>query len=256
MKQRFFYLSPESEALFATNGLTSFDALWDAEISLVDEPNRDGEGWSEVGVLVLKADDGKEHRFYLKRQFNYHGRRLNNPFVKVPEALREWCNIQALDAVGITTMAVACCARDRVRDADRALFATCELEGYLDMRAWWDLGLSAEQRLTALRAIGGLTAEMHNAGYRHGCLYPKHVYIKTSAASDIRLIDIEKSRRIFTRRGAIRDLDSLLRRSEFLTPEEVGQLLSAYRKAARRSWRDGKLESLLSAKRAAKRAKR
>ncbi len=255
MKRRFFYLSPESKALFSAHGLTNFEALWGARITLVDEPNRDGKGWSEVGVLELGNNDGNLHRFYLKRQLNYNGRRLKNPLQKVPLALREWRNIEALEGAGIATMKVACAARDRVGGSDRALFATFELAGYLDMYAWWRQKHSVDEKIAALKAIGSLAAELHNAKYNHSCFYPKHIYIRETDASDVRMIDLEKSRRIFTRRGAIRDLDTLLRRLDFLSEEEVGQLLSAYRNAAEAGWRDGRLEKALYGQAVIKEAK-
>jgi len=252
MKKQFFYLASETEDLFSSAGLNNFEALWNANITLVDEPNRAGDGWSEVGVLVLTDTAGQEQRFYLKRQYNYNCRRQENPLRSIPEGIREWLNIQALDRASIATMDVACCARDSVRGTDRALFATRALEDYQDLTQWWSANRSAEQKTMALQAIGRLIARLHNAGYKHGCLYPKHVYIADANPDDIRLIDLEKCKRIFSKRGSLRDLDTLLRRYADFTNEDQQQLLSAYIAESAANWSLPALQKAVAGRMAAK----
>ena len=241
MKKHFFYLAPDAEALFVANGVADFEALWNAEITLVDQPNREGGGWSEVGILELASGDGNYRRFYLKRQYNYSSRLVEKPLQTIPKALREWRNIQALDRAAIPTMSVACAARNGISGSDRALFATCALEEYRDLSEWWPGDTLEDEKTSVLQSLGRLIARLHNAGYNHGCLYPKHIYISDTNTSDIRLIDLEKCKRIFSKRGALRDLDSLLRRGTFWSDKHKACLLATYREKSSASWTESSL---------------
>ena len=234
MNKNFFYLHPEAEKLFQNNGLNSFDAIWRADVELVDAPNIARGGWSEVGRLDL-ADEFGMGSFYVKRQQNFHCRLLSKPWQRIPLALREWLSITELTAAGIAALDVVCAARQH-GDCDRMVLVTRALDDYQDMNSWFDQHGSKAERLDTLSAIGKIAARLHNAGFVHGCLYPKHIYINCKNGEDVRLIDFEKCKRIWTARGGLRDLDTLLRRFKAFDDEDRKVFLQAYIAEGKSGW--------------------
>ena len=83
--------------LFQQQGYGDFDALWNASLERVDEPNRTRGGHSEVGRLYLSNSRGGEQVFYLKRQLNYTSKTLSHPFTGIPPdpaRIRHYSNAQ------------------------------------------------------------------------------------------------------------------------------------------------------------------
>ncbi len=71
---------------------------------------------------------------------------------------------------------------------------------------------------------------MHRAGQRHGCLYPKHVFLRESDGRyESCLIDLEKNRPLlFGRSDRLRDLEPLVRRATNWSDEDLRRLIAAY----------------------------
>lgn len=222
----------------AAAGLASFTALWDVATTGVESGNAARGGSSAVGVLELATAAGPQ-RYYLKRQHNFNCRTLRHCWRGIPLVQREWQAIAALRERGIATLEVAAFGRERRAGADRALLLTRALDAYQDLDAWLAENPQQPVRHQLLEAIGALLAALHTAGWRHGCLYPKHLFVaRDFAAGDdgvpLRLIDLEKCKRIRRRFAGLRDLDTLLRHCKALDAPLRERLLAAYLRA--RGW--------------------
>ncbi|MFZ5655111.1 MAG: lipopolysaccharide kinase InaA family protein [Pseudomonadota bacterium] len=213
-------------------GLDSFAALWAVATAPVEAGNRARGGESAVGILELSAPEGPR-RYYLKRQRNFNCRTLRHCWRGIPLAQREWQAIQALQARGIATLEVAAFGRERRGGEDRALLLTRALDDHQDLDAWLAAHPEAEFRQHLAAAVGALLAALHRSGWRHGCLYPKHLFVARDFAAGagpaaLRLIDLEKCKRIRRRWGGLRDLDTLLRHCPALDAPLRERILAAY----------------------------
>lgn len=235
MSTRWVVTATERELLTGA-GLASFAALWDAVTVAVETGNAARGGSSSVGLLELPTPAGPR-RYYLKRQENFNCRTLRHCWRGIPLAQREWQAIAALRAQGIATLEVAAFGRELHAGADRALLLTQALDGYRDLDAWLAENPEQPMRERLMTAIGTLLATLHDARWRHGCLYPKHLFVADdpAAAVPLRLIDLEKCKRIRCRNAGLRDLDTLLRYGAELNAPLRERLLAAYSGARR--WR-------------------
>lgn len=231
MSARLILADTERE-LLAAAGLASFAALWDARVAGAEAGNAARGGTSAVGVLELATATGPQ-RYYLKRQRNFNCRTLRHCWRGIPLAQREWQAIAALRDRGIATLEVAAYGRERGGGDDRALLLTRALDAYQDLDAWLAENPQQPERERLMAAVGALLAALHAAGWRHGCLYPKHLFVARAFAAGevavpLRLIDLEKCKRIRRRGAGLRDLDTLLRHCPALDAPLRERLLAAY----------------------------
>ncbi|PHS75244.1 MAG: lipopolysaccharide kinase [Porticoccus sp.] len=240
MKAQFFQLEPAFAAFFESLNLDHFAAWWNAAIERVDEPNLTRGGRSEVGQLSVPVSD-QRRTFYLKRQANYNCRTPGSPLRGIPVALREWQKINWLKNQGIQTLEVVCVGRESLRE-DRAILATAALEQFSPFDVWLARPMPDRERAKGLRALGQLIGRLHAAGVKHGCLYAKHIYFSDNDSTELRLIDLEKCKRIYSRWAGLRDLDTLLRHSPSLTEDERRLLYAAYNEASPYPWSLASLE--------------
>ena len=220
------FIAAQDRALLEQHGLASFDALWALKLEAVDEPNTERGGWSSVYRLDLG-----EAAFYLKRQSNHLSRSVLHPFGE-PTFAREFRNIQRYQRLAIPALQAAFFAQRRVAGEQRAILLTRALDGWSDLDsllAEWRAH-SEPQRGAILQACGTLARQLHGAGQMHGCFYPKHIFLRETAAGfDAQLIDLEKTRPLlFGRRDRVKDLEPLLRRASVWSDAEVAVLLAAY----------------------------
>ncbi|MGB5147324.1 MAG: lipopolysaccharide kinase InaA family protein [Porticoccaceae bacterium] len=236
-------IAPAERALLARHGLDGFDALWEASVIGVEAPNSARGGTSEVGVLELGAGADRR-RYYLKRQRNFNCRTPRHWLRGIPLAQREWLGIHALARIEIPTLEAIAFGRDRRPGDDRALLLTRALDAYLDLDTWLAQTQKAAPREHFAAAAGALLGQLHAAGWRHGCLYPKHLFVARDAflgddgsqnPVPLCLIDLEKCKRTWQRWGSLRDLDTLFRHCPALDPGLRETLLDAY--SARRGLR-------------------
>lgn len=220
------FIAAQDRALLEQRGLASFDALWALKLEAVDEPNTERGGWSSVYRLDLG-----ETAFYLKRQSNHLTRSVLHPFGE-PTFAREFRNIQRYQRLAIPALQTAFFAQRRVAGEQRAILLTRALDGWSDLDSLlveW-CARSEPQRSAILQACGTLARQLHGAGQMHGCFYPKHIFLRETAAGfDAQLIDLEKTRPLlFGRRDRVKDLEPLLRRASVWNDAEVAVLLAAY----------------------------
>lgn len=211
--------------------LDSFEALWKVEAELVDEPNRARGGYSSVSRLTLKDANGNPQVFYLKRQSNYLIRNIRHPLGE-PTVAREFYNIERYAQLGIPALQMAFFAQRRIEGEWRAILLTRNLDGYLPLDHWfvsWHT-LGYRQKRDLLGAAAKLIALLHASSIVHNCLYPKHIFLKsTEDGIEARLIDLENSRaHLFSPWGRMRDLEALYRRSQPPSRSQRLRFLLAY----------------------------
>ncbi|AYC34559.1 lipopolysaccharide kinase [Pseudomonas cavernae] len=220
------FIAAEDRALLERHGLASFDALWALKLAAVDEPNTERGGWSSVYRLDLG-----DAAYYLKRQSNHLACSLTYPFGESTFA-REFRNIQRYRVLGIPALQAAFFAERRAAGERRAILLTRALDGWQDLVQHLDdwPRLDAGRRSAILRACGELARRLHTAGQKHGCFYPKHIFLRATATGfEACLIDLEKTRPLLLgRRDRVKDLEPLLRRAQVWSAAEVEQLLNAY----------------------------
>ena len=220
------FIAAEDRAILERHGLCGFDALWALQLEAVDEPNTERGGWSSVYRLELG-----ESAYYLKRQSNHLTRSLRHPFGE-PTFAREFRNIQRYAELGIPALQAAFFGWRRIQGASGAILLTRALEGWSDLytlyQRWAEL--DAEQQRAVIRASAELARRLHVAGQLHGCFYPKHIFLR-GLGQDCEgcLIDLEKTRPlVLGRRDRIRDLETLIRRADPWTSEDIRYFIAVY----------------------------
>jgi hypothetical protein len=220
------HFSGRDKLILQAHRLDSFEALWALQLDSVDAPNVGRGGWSSVFRLDLG-----ETAYYLKRQSNYLSHTLRRPFGE-PTFSREFRNIQHYQRLGIPALQAAYFGERRVVGEWRAILLTHALDDWRDLQAWlgdWHM-LDAQARAGVLQACGELARTLHRAGQRHGCFYPKHIFIRPAGERfEACLIDLEKTRLLLPVRGdRIVDLEALIRRAAIWDESEVRMLIEAY----------------------------
>ena len=204
------YLADEESALFRRHGLDDFEALWKVQLAAVDEPNTEQGGWSEVFHLELEG-----RGFFIKRQSNYFTRSVVHPFGE-PTVAREFRTILRYQNLGIPSVQAVFFGERRVAGECRAILVTRALDGWSPLENfltdWPDRSEAEQHRI--ISSCARLVGHLHASGLRHGCLYPKHIFlIKREEEWSACLIDLEKTRRLwFGWRDQVRDLETFLRK--------------------------------------------
>lgn len=200
------------QPLLQKHNLNSFDALWSLQLQAVDEPNHKGDGHSTVAYLAL---DGQG--FYIKRQANYFTRSFHKPFGESTCA-REFRAISTFSKLKIPALQAAYFAERREAKQHQAILITYALSDWQELDyylAQWPQ-LKPEQQQGLIQASAKLVKTLHAAGQMHGCLYPKHIFIKESANTyAAQFIDLEKVRPLLLcTRDRVKDLETLIRRAK------------------------------------------
>lgn len=185
----------------------SFPGEW------VESPNERRGGFSGVQRVYL---DGRP-LLYRKQQSGHLYHSFRHPW-GCPTVMRETEALQDCKRLGVTVPSVVFSDCVKQQGVWQGLLLTEALEGFKsldDYRAdsdsqGWSDSLHTQVVLEVGRVLGRL-----NAGRRqHGCVYPKHVFLSIRGEQvDVALIDLEKSRKRFTRKQAARhDLRQSYRR--------------------------------------------
>ena len=215
------YISPGWKSLFLEAGL-DFDSLWGMDLPALDEPNtgRGRNGWSAVSRFTLKQPGGGKAELIIKRQQNHFSRTPGHPFRGVPTFQKEMVNILRYREAGVPALEPVYFARRRAGGGIRAILVTRYLEGYTALddltRRWQERGRPDRAVLNRIiRALAVPVRKIHEAGFQHNCLYPRHLLLRMEG-DDVRVkvIDLEKNkRRPFGDERRVRDLESLHRRT-------------------------------------------
>lgn len=199
------------------NGLRDFEALWKLDAVWFEAPNQRRGGWSGVSRCELNLPQGGKAAIFLKRQENHGTRTLSHPLSGVPTFLREFKRIMMYRDNAIPTLEPVYFGMRGRGKKQRAILATEELTGFVsleDLTRQWGRGNVPPrvERRPIIEAVADLLKKMHAHGIRHGCFFPKHVFVRVfpDKTVEARVIDLEKSRRRPLRvMCALRDLYSL-----------------------------------------------
>ncbi|MCF6356105.1 MAG: lipopolysaccharide kinase InaA family protein [Candidatus Polarisedimenticolaceae bacterium] len=208
------------QPILQQNGLDNFDALWNLDAEWFEEPNKERGGWSGVARIELKLPDGGMVGLFLKRQQNHMYKSPLHPIRGTLTFAREFKNIRHFQQIDVTTLDSIYFGQRRVNGNDQGILLTRELEGFSPIDAPQFLpgkgGLLASlpARKALFEKLAGLLRRLHAEKWQHGCLYPKHIFIKplSQETFEVRLIDLEKARRQpFRQQAIIRDLNTFSR---------------------------------------------
>jgi len=204
-----------------------FGAWWDAPGEWVEEPNRARSGWSGVMRVVAGGQ-----LYYVKKQQNYCCRTWKHPFGQ-PTVSREFQNIVSLSLLGLHVPVPVFHGARRQAGKLEAILVTEALTDFVDLDHL--PSLSDAQALALAQLAGNAVGCLHRAGFRHGCLYGKHLMTRDiEGTPQIAFIDLEKLRRgIFMGRSIRHDLEQLQRRQHIWNASHWQAFLVAHENALR-----------------------
>jgi hypothetical protein len=64
-------IPPEYLSILTTNQLDTFDRIWHLKMDWIESPNQKRGGWSGVGRIELKKNDGTPLNLFIKKQERY-----------------------------------------------------------------------------------------------------------------------------------------------------------------------------------------
>lgn len=215
-----------------------FSRWWDAHGEWVEAPNIRRGGNS--GVQRLHDEAGRT--LYVKRQTDHLHRSLRHPLGR-PTVLREAEALRAVAALEVPVPTVAYYGARKHDGQWHAILVTEALDGFLDLDTWYRQPQAPARRAAMLHQLALALARMHHGRWQHGCLYAKHVFVRSTGAGstiDIALLDLEKARRRLLPDMASRhDLDQLKRHRGPMPDADWADLLLHY-EHARRALRRGR----------------
>jgi len=229
-----YYNSTETRELFEHNQLSGFEQIWSLKTDWFEPPNHRRNGWSGVIKHPLTNTDGKITWIFIKRQENHNFKTLLHPLKGIPTFRREYDNIRHLSNHQIPTLTTLFYAERTIEEKHQAILITQSLEGYQSFTDFFaDSDKEIPQRAEIMTLTGQIIRKMHDAHFRHNCLYAKHLFVSChangTARVDIRLIDLEKLKWLPLLSQVRRnDLSRLIRRGEPLFYEDLKIILSSY----------------------------
>ncbi|MDH4582458.1 InaA protein [Pseudomonas sp. BN415] len=153
----------------------SFDKWWDTYGEWFDSEDQLLSG--ESGIQRLHTQDGQV--LYSKRQINHFHHDLVHPFGE-PAILHEMRALQALAKLGIRVPKVVFSAARKTETEWQALLITESLDGFISLEAWYAQPMQANLRQQLIQQLANTIARMHRAGWEHGRLYPKNIFVKVT----------------------------------------------------------------------------
>ncbi len=226
------FIDSQYQALLKLHQLDNFNALWDAKIDWFEEPNERRGGWSGVGQLRLKTNDGEEIVLFVKKQQNHGRHTLKHPIQGEPTFRREFDNLQFLDKHQFKAPHVVYYGEDNAPNEQRAMLVTLALTQYQAFDEWVKSGYIQQidsEKTDFLQTLARNIRRFHALGMVHRALYPKHIFINITQPSQIAVIDLEKAR--LTKMGWYRtyfDLAALFRHATWWNKEDQLIFFKAY----------------------------
>ncbi|BCG22048.1 MULTISPECIES: lipopolysaccharide kinase InaA family protein [Pseudomonadaceae] len=218
-------------------GLRSFDRWWDSGGEWVEPANKRRGG--ESGVRILRSLNDERPDLYCKRQIGHIYRSLQHP-MGLPTVLRERKAYLAYARLGIRTPNIVYCGARRSDGNWQALLVTEALRGFVSLQDWYRVQGETHVAQHLMAALGTELARLHKGRWQHGCLYPKHIFVKTLTNTlggvqvEVALLDLEKSRQRWSVGKASRkDLSQLRRHWGELPKDDLLALEGSYQLALR-----------------------
>jgi len=187
----------------------SFDHWWQRRGDWVEAANQRRGGTS--GVMRLPSLAAGVAPLYCKRQTGHVYRSLRHPLGR-PTIWREMLVYRAYAQLGIRTPRLIYGGIRKSQGQWQALLVTEALQDFVSLEDWYRAAPPLEHTHAVLKAVAAMLARLHRGGWRHGCCYPKHVFVRVhdDGTAQAALLDLEKSRRCLPRRAA-QDIDQLAR---------------------------------------------
>ncbi len=251
------FISPKWADILRRHNLHRFGGLWEADFGWVEKPNEGRGGWSGVSRQRLQGPDGETAGLFIKRQNNHTYKSWRHPLRGEPTFAREMRNILHFQALGVPVPEPVYFAMRKTHGEQRAILITEELLDYVsleELQQRWLQEPARHQNLKRelMRRLASIVQKMNNARLQHGCLYPKHVFVRIGGVGasgfpeigDVRLIDLEKAKhRYLSVSCRRRDLSTLNRHSQGLSLSDRMRFLEFYlgkshlHGSGRRLWR-------------------
>lgn len=223
----FFRVAAEWQRPLKQQILSDYDAFWEQPQNWVEAPNFRRGGWSGVVRMTLSDADGRARIAYLKRQEGQRRRTLSSSGRARPTYYQEFLSLTHFRTLGAPVVDWVCYGER----GPAALLVTLAPNGYLslsELAARGDGALLDQALEATVMALGAL----HCHRWRHGSCYPAHVLVNPDTL-EVRLLDLERSRRRRSVAAAARaDLQQLVRRCSFLTPDQVELMVRVARRHA------------------------
>lgn len=234
MKEAYFN-SSEIKQLLEHNNLATFEQLWTLKTPWFEEPNYRRNGWSGVVKYALVNKKGETVRVFIKRQENHNCKTLMHPVKGIPTFRREFINIKNLNDKQVPCLTTLYYAERNIDKKAQAILITLSLEGYQSLEEFCanDINKDHPQRQAIMTLAGQVIRKMHDAHFRHNCLYPKHLFVKNDEKTiDIRFIDLEKLKWLpFYSQIRHKELSQIIRHSAPMTYNDMKTLLFGYYQA-------------------------
>lgn len=210
---------------------SDFDRWWSRRGQWVEAPNLRRIG--ESGVELIHAG---QQSLYCKRQQGHLYRSLRYPLGR-PTVLREARAMMAFRDLNVPVPTVEYCGSCNCAGQWRGLLVTEELPGFVSLDSWFESREPSKQRVGAqmMQTLAATLVRLHRRRWQHGCLYPKHIFVKVLNADSnpdvqVALLDLEKSRRRWTMRAAARhDLQQLHRHWDMLPVAQWQIFIDSYK---------------------------
>lgn len=193
---------------------SEFEYWWNIDGEWVDKPNRRQSGESAVKRVTKSGST-----YYIKLQTNFTYRSLSHPLGQ-PTIEREVRAISVCRQLGVQVPEIVFHTTRKGKEGWQAILVTRELAGFVSLAEW----LASQEKETihsllpdVIEKMAENIARIHRARWQHGCLYDKHLFVKTTKTDtgpkvEIALIDLEKFRRRFlSSQASKRDIDQLKR---------------------------------------------
>lgn len=216
------YIADKWRDILVFNKLDSYEKVWALEAEWFEEPNYRRGGWSGVSRIELKLPLGGKVGVFLKRQEDHVTRSIAHPIKGILTFAREFDVIRRFQKHGIPSLDLVLFNQWKEAGHRRACIMTEELAGYFPLSSdEYKVGgkffENTDQKTMLFKKLAALMHIMHQHHFQHGCFYPKHIFAKqlTTGGVDLRVIDLEKVKKLFYKQRAVfRDLDTLLRHSQ------------------------------------------
>jgi tRNA A-37 threonylcarbamoyl transferase component Bud32 len=226
------FVAPSWISALRANQLICFTDFWALSGEAIDDRNVARGGWSDVTRLALKLPSGGTGCVFVKRQFNYQTRSWRCPLRGEPTLQREFRALDHCRRHGISTPEVVYFATEAVEGRPAAVLVTAALEGFEPLNTFFASMRDKDSRSAVLAAIARALARLHASGLKHGCLYPKHIFVRAAAPTGpaVCFIDLEKARPFLSRRATMeRDFGTLFRRLPMCTAQDFDFFRNVYR---------------------------
>jgi len=230
------YIAEKWRDILVFNDLDTHEKIWALEAEWFEEPNQRRGGWSGVSRIELKLPLGGVVGVFLKRQEDHVTRTVSHPFKGVATFAREYEVITAFQSHQVPSLDLVFFEQWKESGHKRAVIMTEELAGYsplssVEYQQGGDVFSNDVSKKALFTQLAALMHIMHKHNFQHNCFYPKHVFVRQLSKSefDLRVIDLEKVKKLFCKKAAkFRDLSTLLRHANGWTNDDKLSFFKIY----------------------------